>query len=136
MASGLDNGTPTADMNPRALAPTSHEQMQWPQWGIFVESAGEKGTEADVKEAKELSDLYKDWRKAADSQARADIWHRMLSLYTSQVFSIGIVNATKQPIVISAKLRNVPDKAIFSFDPTCYFGIYGMDTFWFDKEGS
>lgn len=136
MASGLDNGTPTADMNPKALAPTSHEQMQWPQWGIFVESAGEKGTEADVKEAKELSDLYKDWHKAADSQARADIWHRMLSLYTSQAFSIGIVNATKQPIVISGKLRNVPDKAIFSFDPTCYFGVYGMDTFWFDKEGS
>jgi len=136
MASGLDNGVPTADMNPRALAPTNHEQLQWPQWGIFVESAGEKGTEADLKEAKELSDLYNQWHKAADTQARADIWHRMLSLYTSQVYSIGIVNAAKQPVVISSKLRNVPDKGLFSFDPTCYFGVYGMDTFWFDKGGS
>ncbi|TMJ38126.1 MAG: ABC transporter substrate-binding protein [Alphaproteobacteria bacterium] len=136
MSSGLDNGTPTADMNPRALAPTSHEQLQWPQWGIFVESAGEKGTQADLKEAKELDDLYGQWHKATDSQARTDIWHRMLSLYTSQVFSIGIVNATKQPVVISSKLRNVPDKGLYSFDPTCYFGVYGMDTFWFDKEGS
>jgi peptide/nickel transport system substrate-binding protein len=136
MASGLDNGTPTADMNPKALAPTSHEQMQWPQWGIFVESHGEKGTETDLKEAKELSDLYAQWRKTPDSQARADIWHRMLSLYTSQVFSIGIVNSTLQPIVVSAKLRNVPDKVLYSFDPTCYFGVYGMDTFWFEKGGS
>lgn len=136
MASGLDNGTPTADMNPKALAPTSHEQLQWPQWGIFIESAGEKGTEADLKEAKELLDLYQQWRKASDTQARTDIWHRMLSLYTSQVFSIGIVNSAQQPIVISSKLRNVPDKGLYSFDPTAYFGVYGMDTFWFEKGGS
>ncbi len=136
VASGLDNGTPTADMNPRALAPTSHEQLQWPQWGIFVESAGEKGSAADLKEAKELSDLYNQWHNAADSQARADIWQRMLALYTSQVFSIGIVNGTKQPVVISSKLRNVPEQGLFSFDPTAYFGVYGVDTFWFDKGGS
>jgi len=135
VASGLDNGVPTADMNPKALAPTSHEQMQWPQWGIFVESAGEKGTEVDVKEARELFDLYKQWEKAADSAARAEIWHKMLALYTDQAFSIGIVNGAKQPIVISAKLRNVPETALFSFDPTAYFGVYGMDTFWFDKKG-
>jgi peptide/nickel transport system substrate-binding protein len=135
VASGLDNGVPTADMNPKALAPTSHEQMQWPQWGIFVESAGEKGTQADVKEAQELFDLYKQWEKAADSAGRAEIWHKMLALYTDQVFSIGIVNGAKQPIVISAKLRNVPETALFSFDPTAYFGVYGMDTFWFDKKG-
>jgi peptide/nickel transport system substrate-binding protein len=136
ISSGLDNGVPTADMNPHALAPTSHEQLQWPQWGIFVESAGEKGTAADVKEAKELSDLYNQWHKAADTAARAEIWHKMLALYSDQVFSIGIVNGTQQPVVISAKLRNVPDKALFSFDPTCYFGVYGMDTFWFEKGGS
>jgi peptide/nickel transport system substrate-binding protein len=136
MSAGLDNGIPTADMNPKALAPTSHDQLQWPQWGIFVESNGDKGTEADVKEAKELDDLYNQWRKAHDTQARADIWHRMLSLYTSQVFSIGIVNSTQQPIVVSSKLRNIPDKGLYSFDPTCYFGIYGVDTFWFDKGGS
>jgi peptide/nickel transport system substrate-binding protein len=136
MSAGLDNGIPTADMNPKALAPTSHDQLQWPQWGIFVESNGDKGTEADVKEAKELDDLYNQWRKAPDTQARADIWHRMLSLYTSQVFSIGIVNSTQQPIVVSSKLRNMPDKGLYSFDPTCYFGVYGVDTFWFDKGGS
>jgi peptide/nickel transport system substrate-binding protein len=136
MGSGLDNGTPTADMNPRALAPTSHEQLQWPQWGIFVESHGEKGTKADVKEAEELSALYDQWHKSTDTQARAEIWQKMLSLYTSQVFSIGIVNATLQPIVTSSNLRNMPDKGIYSFDPTCYLGAYGVDTFWFDKGGN
>ena len=60
----------------------------------------------------------------------------MLAIYTDQVFSIGIVNATQQPIVTSAKLRNMPDKGIYSFDPTCYFGVYGVDSFWFEKGGS
>jgi peptide/nickel transport system substrate-binding protein len=89
-----------------------------------------------MKEARELSDLYNQWHKAADTAARAEIWHKMLALYSDQVFSIGIVNGTQQPVVISSKLRNVPDKALFSFDPTCYFGVYGMDTFWFEKGGS
>ena len=134
--SGLDNGTPTADMNPKELAPTSHDQLQWPQWGIFVESHGDKGTETDMPEAKELSALYAQWHKSTDTKAREEIWHKMLALYTSQVFSIGIVNATLQPIVISSKLRNMPDKGTFSFDPTCYLGAYGVDTFWFDKGGN
>ena len=31
--SGLDNGMPTADMDPSALAPTADDQLQWPVWG-------------------------------------------------------------------------------------------------------
>ena len=89
-----------------------------------------------MKEAKELSDLYQQWHKSPDTQARTEIWQRMLSLYTSQVFSIGIVNATLQPIVVSSKLRNMPDKGLYSFDPTCYLGAYGVDTFWLDKGGN
>jgi peptide/nickel transport system substrate-binding protein len=134
--SGLDNGTPTADMNPRELAPTSHDQLQWPQWGIFVESHGDKGSQAELKEAKELSDLYSQWEKSPDTASRTEVWHRMLSLYTDQVFSIGVVNATLQPIVVSSKLRNMPDKGLYSFDPTCYLGAYGVDTFWLDKGGN
>lgn len=136
MASGLDNGIPTPDMNPKALAPTSHEQLQWTHWGIHFESGGKKGSSPEMKEAAELLDLYRQWRAAATTDARVEPWHRMLALYTDQVFSIGLVNATFQPIVVSTKLRNVPDKAFYGFDPTAYFGVYGMDTFWFDNEGS
>ena len=59
----------------------------------------------------------------------------MLALYTDQVFSIGIVNATLQPIVAAARLRNLPASAPYSFDPTSYFGVYMTDTFWLDDGG-
>lgn len=136
MASGLDNGIPTPDMDPKALAPTSHEQLQWAQWGIYFESGGKKGSPPELKEAAQLLDLYRQWRAAATTDVRAEAWHRMLALYTNQVFSIGLVNSTFQPVVVSTKLRNVPDKAFYGFDPTAYFGVYGMDTFWFDNGGS
>ena len=51
-----------------------------------------------------LVELLKQWRASAKLEDRAAIWHEMLSLYTDQVFSIGIVNATLQPVVTSAKL--------------------------------
>ena len=55
----------------------------------------------------------------------------MLAIYTDQVFSIGTVNGTRQPVVLSAKMKNVPEEGIFSFSPGSYFGAYLMDTFWY-----
>ena len=37
-----------------------------------------------------------------------------------------------QPIVVNAKLRNVPEEGIYNWDPGAYFGIYKPDGFWFD----
>ena len=54
----------------------------------------------------------------------------MLSLFTDQVFSIGIVNATLQPVLSSARLRNIPTTGLYGFDPTSYLGVYMPDTFW------
>ena len=75
------------------------------------------------------------WRAAATSDARAEVWHRMLSIFTQQVFSIGLINGTSQPILRAANLRNVPEKALFGFDPMSYFGVYMPDTFWMSEEG-
>ncbi|CAN5241283.1 ABC transporter substrate-binding protein [soil metagenome] len=134
--SGMDNGIPTPDMNPHALAPTNHEQLQWAQWGMNYETSGEKGTAPDLKEAADLLAFYKAWRSAETTDMRADAWHKMLALYSDQVFSIGIVNSTLQPIVASSRLRNLPESALFSFDPTAFFGVYGIETFWLDEGGT
>jgi peptide/nickel transport system substrate-binding protein len=130
--SGMDNGIPTADMNPGEIAPITHIQLQWPQWGMHYETRGEKGSPPDLPAAAELMKLYKEWQASDTAEKRAAVWHRMLSVYTDNVFSIGIVNATLQPVVASAKLKNLPAKGLYSFDPTCYFGVYMPDTFWLD----
>jgi hypothetical protein len=39
--------------------------------------------------------------------------------------------AVLQPVVASERLRNLPDNAIFNWEPGAQFGIYRPDTFWF-----
>lgn len=131
---GIDNGVPTASMNPGQLAPTADDQLQWPVWGLNYLSHGEMGQAPDLPAAVELTELLQRWRHSAEDAERTEIWSRMLSIYTDQVFSIGIVNASLQPILVAKKLRNVPDTALYGFDPTCYFGVYKPDTFWIEQE--
>ncbi|MBB6484510.1 ABC transporter substrate-binding protein [Rhizobium lusitanum] len=131
---GLDNGAPTADMTPAELAPTTNDQMQWPLWGMYYLSRETKGVAPDVPEAAKLVKLLHEWEEAASSFERAEIWHNMLAIYSDQVFSIGLVNGTLQPIVHSSRMQNVPDKALYGFTPTCYLGVYMPDTFWMKED--
>lgn len=134
MWTGLDNGVATPDMNPGMLAPTADDQLQWPVWGIYYLSVGKKGKPPELPEAQQLVNLVNTWHRSATTEERAAVWTKMLDIYTDQVFSIGIVNGGLQPLVQSAKLRNVPEKGLFGFEPTSYFGVYMPDTFWLDEE--
>lgn len=130
MWSGIDNGVATADMNPGQFAPTTDDQLQWPVWGSFYLSHGKRGEAPDLPEAGELVALVERWRASAQDAQRTEIWAQMLKLYADQVFSIGFVNSTPQPVLHTARLRNFPQDGLYGFDPTCYFGVYMPDTFW------
>ena len=127
---GLDRGLATADMDPEELAPVSSLQGQWPDYGRYVETKGVAGTEPEGEVA-ELSALYEEWRGAVDPAKQREIWKKMLAIYTDQVFTIGIVSGSLQPVVVSNKLKNVPEEGVWSFEPTSYFGHYLPDTFYF-----
>ena len=132
---GIDNAVPTALSSPEELAPTSRYQLQWPKWGQHFQSMSRKGKPVDLPAARKLLALNERWRVAINRFEKKVIWHDMLDLYTDQVFSIGLVNSVPQPVVISNRLRNVPKKAIYNWDPGAHFGIYRPDTFWFIDGG-
>jgi peptide/nickel transport system substrate-binding protein len=111
--------------------PATQDQLQWPKWGQYFESMGKAGEKIDLPEAQELVKLRQEWRHNPDPAERARIWRRILEINADQVFTIGIVGGALQPVVVSNKLRNVPDQAIFNWDPGANFGIYDMPTFWF-----
>jgi len=135
--SGLDNAIPQPSMSPEELAPSNDSQTQWPQWGLYGMTGGKSGIEPDLASAKRLLSLWQEWQQSRDDETRKRIWNDMLKLYTSEVFSIGTVNSTLQPIVVSKKLHNVPKEEVYSFQPGSYFGVFMVDTFWFqDGLGS
>jgi peptide/nickel transport system substrate-binding protein len=129
---GLDNGLVTPDTVPQELAPVDQQLLQWPKWGQYVETKGKSGEPVDLPAAKELMDLYNDWRLTNAADERARIWKRMLAIYADNVFSIGIVSGVPQPVVVHKRLRNVPANGIFNWDPGAHFGIYRTDLLYFD----
>ncbi len=135
---GFDNGVATADTPPNELAPTQEDQLQWPQWGMYHTSSGRSGVKPDIPEAIRLDQLYASWMTAKDEAERAQIWSEMLMINAEQVFTIGMINAVPQPIVIANRLHNVPADALYSWEPGAHFGIFRPDTFWLSdrKQGS
>jgi len=133
---GLENAIPSPYMSPRELAPTSQQQLQWPMWGLYSDTNGRAGKPPSLGEARELQTLLKAWERSTAYKERTEIWHKMLSIYTDQVFSIGIVNGSLQPVVVSNTLNNVPEKGLYNWNPGAYFGIYMPDTFWFSKRAN
>ena len=131
---GLDNGIPNVDTPPAALAPVGDDQLQWPLWGAHFVSGGTAGEAPDMPAAQELLALYLKWQASARAYDRETVWREMLTLWGEQVFTIGTVNQTLQPVVARADLKNLPHEALYGFDPTAYLGVYMPDTFWLADE--
>jgi len=43
-----------------------------------------------------------------------------------------VVSGVPQPVIARVKLRNVPEKGLYNWQPGAFFGIYRPDTFWFE----
>lgn len=132
--SGISNGIPTASMSPEELAPTSKYQLQWPLWGMWGETGGKTGERPELPEVLRLRELYRAWLEAASDDDQAEAWREMLDIHAGQVFSIGIVNSTLQPVLANNSLRNVPKDAYYNWSPGAYFGIFKPDTFWYAPQ--
>ncbi len=133
---GVDNAIVSADMSPREFAPVDQVQYQWPKWGQYFQTSGQAGEEIDMPEPRELFDLYQRWQVATSKEERTQIWERMLDIHADQVFTIGIVCCTKQPVVVSNRLRNVPKEGVYAWNPGAHFGVYLPDTFYFADAGN
>lgn len=129
--SGIENGLPTPMLPPDELAPTSQVQLNWPKWGQSYETHGKAGEPPDEEPAKRLLALTESWRNAKTAAEREAIWHAILEIWTDQIYTIGIVSAVPQPVVVSRHLSNVPEDGIYNWDPGAQMGIYRPDTFWF-----
>ena len=130
---GLSNAIPTPEMSPAELAPTTQEQLEWPMWGQYYELSGSGGEKPASPEVQKLVQLYDEWRHADSDDERERAWLAMLGIHADQVYTIGTVARALQPVVVRDDLRNVPQEGVVSWDPGAYFGMYHMDTFWFDR---
>ncbi len=127
---GLENALLRASMSPAEFAPQTPDQFQWPAWGLWAQTSGQMGEEPDLGAVVKLMALNDKWSEAATPEAREAAWHEVLELWTDQVFTIGIVSGVEQLVVVSDRLRNVPERGTYNYNPGAYFGMYRPETFW------
>lgn len=128
---GLENALPKATTSPDELAPTSSEQNEWPLWGMHYETKGTSGAAPDTPVSKTLLDLNNRWRGTTDAHAKEAIWKEMLRINADEALRIGIVSGIDQIVVVSDRLRNVPETGVFNWNPGSFYGIYRPETFYF-----
>jgi len=91
-----------------------------------------------MKEAERLLDLYLAWQTGTLTDgtkiSREDVWSEMLDIHAKQQFIIGVISQAPQPVVVSNKMRNVPEEGLYTWDPGAQFGVHRMDEFWFDDS--
>ena len=129
--SGVENGLITADSSPAEFVPTSQQSLQWPKWGQYHETNGKAGEKPTGEHIIHLLELYQRWKNTAAQKEKSKIWQKILEIHSDQIYSIGLVAAVLQPVVVSSQLKNVPLSAIYNWNPGAHFGIYKPDTFWF-----
>jgi peptide/nickel transport system substrate-binding protein len=127
---GTSTAVPTPDTSPKEFAPTMLGGLQWPKWGIYVESKGKQGEQCDMPDACKLLDYVHEWEHAKDEAGKSAAWGKLLQANADEVFSIGTVNGIRQPLVVGPKVKNVPKEGYYAWDPGGYIGLYQPDTFW------
>lgn len=133
---GWDNGIPQPYTSPAYLAPRKQEFFAWPKWGQYYQTGGEAGEKPDMLQPSKLLYLALAWDQASTDQQRSKIWQEMLKIHAEQVYGISILTEAPQPVIVSNALQNVPEKAIWSWEPGAHFGVHRMDEFYFDPIGA
>lgn len=129
---GWDNGLPRPETSPQYLAPTQQEFFAWPMWGQYFQTLEQAGEAPDMPAAQRLLELEKAWSRTTDTAERTDIWEEMLHIHAEEQFAIGILAGAPQPVVVSDRLHNVPEQAIWAYDPGAHLGIHRIDEFFLD----
>ena len=77
--------------------------------------------------------LADDWAHTTDPKERKTIWIEMLDIHAENQFAIGILSEAPQPVVVNKNLRNVPEEAIWAYDPGAHFGVHRIDEFYYEE---
>ncbi len=132
-AQGLDLAVPTAIMPPTGLSPAQADHYAWPRWSLNLESRGAGGEPCDVPEVERLIALDREWRMSTDPARQGAIWREMLMNHAENQWVIGTVAGALQPVVASKRLANLPDRALYSWEPTALIGVQRLDEVFWDR---
>src|SRR5262249_6834056 len=83
---GVVTAVPTRNTSPKEFAPTTRGGLQWPKWGMYVESMSKQGEKCDLESACRLLGYLEEWQNATDEEGRRSAWEKILQTNADEVF--------------------------------------------------
>lgn len=93
----------------------SWDEARWTPWSRWYLSDGEKG-ETPPPEARELQLWWDEMRRSVDPDRRLELGKKILRSQAANLWSIGTIGLAPQPIIVSDRLHNVPDRGYWGWD--------------------
>lgn len=112
-------GDPYLCLSSDGVFPLDDYWFPAPQWGLWVATKGEEGTEppADVKR---LSTLYEEYVSSASGERPLEIEKEAFGLYARDLLAIGLLTRPRGEVyaVVSSRVRGLPEGALLD-DLSC-----------------
>ena len=105
---GLENALPNADMCRASSRRPTSSSSSGRSGASTTRPRAAPASRSTCPRRRSCSTCSRPGGRRQASEERARIWHEMLGIHAEQVFTIGIVRAVPQPVVVSNRLRNVP----------------------------
>lgn len=87
----------------------------WNDWARWYLSNGARGEEPPP-EVRQLQIWYDDMRTTMDETRRIELGKKILASNAKNLWTIGTVGLAPQPVVVSRRLKNVPETGIWGWD--------------------
>ncbi|MCC5844353.1 MAG: ABC transporter substrate-binding protein [Verrucomicrobia bacterium] len=120
--------------DPRYFVPTvlSGEAATWGLWAVWFQTGGAEGIEPP-DEAKELMAWWMEMRSSPDRDRRIELGRKIMRSQAENLWTIGTVGFSPKPVVVSNRLRNVPEQGYWGWD-TKLILPYHSETFFLESE--
>jgi len=104
----------------------------WPAWALWYLSSGEKGEEPTGK-PRQVLDWWVEMRTCMDERRRIELGRNILRSQAQNLWTIGTVGLAPHPLVVSNRLRNVPERGYWGWDNRWSFP-YHPETWYLARE--
>ncbi len=116
--------------NPIFTVPISQSTYWAPAYGQWYATGGKAGEEP-TGDLRKLQIIWDELKEVIDPPKQIELFRQLYDLHAKHCWIIGIVGEVPQPIVVSKKLRNVPEKGLYSWTHGQYVGWSQMEQYFF-----
>ena len=117
----------------RNFAPVGKAHISpWPSWVNWFKSSGKQGMEPP-EQIKQLIEWNKELGYAVDEGTRREAGEKLTEAQAKNLWAIGTVTMAPQPIIVSKKLKNVPQKGLWDSSLN-YMNAYFPCQFYLDDK--